>query len=311
MLVAIVGLAAAGACSGGASGPPATSSPTTEILGAPGSSAPATAGLPPDPDGLPTLTVVATEKDGRFQFDAADVVPAGPLGLELDNQGTQPHDVAVLRANPNVSRQQLAELLSGPAPEAVTAIAQFLGGSAAIAPNTKQTVALTLDPGDYFLASLYRGPDGRIGAAGGLYRSLTVVPDAPNAKGPASPESAGTVSITDDMVTLPPGFGLAGWYKVQDDGTQPHELTIVKLNDGVTADQLKAWLVATESGPSLQQAPFVLVGGSGALSPGNSDLIRVELGPGNYVAYCTMPNLAANSSPSYNQGAFLAFSRAE
>ena len=145
-----------------------------------------------------------------------------------------------------------------------------------------------------------------------MVRPLTVVPATPtrDAKPTKLPDDAGTVSITDAGVKLPAGFGLLGWYKVQDDGTQPHELTIVKLNDGVTADQLKTWLVTTESGPALQDAPYTLVGGSGALSSGRTDLVRLELGPGNYVAFCAIPNRAANSSPSYNQGVFFAFSRA-
>ena len=46
------------------------------------------------------------------------------------------------------------------------------------------------------------------------------------------------------------------------------------------------------------------------LDPGHSDSVRLDLGPGNYVAYSPMPDRSRGFSPGYAQGIFVPFTRA-
>jgi hypothetical protein len=291
--------------------PPASrAAPTAPTTATPGSTRPAPASLPADRDGLPTLQVVAREGD-TFSLDAPAAIPAGPVTVEFHNAGDQAHDLAVLRAAPGVEASQIADILGGPAPDAVGAVAVFRGGAGPVGAHGAQSVALDLEPGTYFLSSPLRGPDGRSGVVRGMRRPLEVVATAPTAgRPPKLPDATVSVSVADDGITLPNGFGLADWYRVANTGTQPHELAVAKVHDGVSIDEVKAWLRAVDAGPAPSAPPFDRLGGSATLSPGVNDLVRVELGPGTYIAYSSRLDRSKGSTPDFEHGLFVTFTRA-
>ena len=70
-------------------------------------------------------------------------------------------------------------------------------------------------------------------------------------------------------------------------GPQPHELTILKLENGYTADQLKAD-IASETGPA--GPPITDAGGIGALTKGLKGYVTVDLAAGDYALVCFVPD---------------------
>ncbi len=66
-------------------------------------------------------------------------------------------------------------------------------------------------------------------------------------------------------------------------GAEPHEVNIVRLNDGVTVAD---YLAGFETGPP----PGVPVGGVQAVLPGRSQRAVLDLDAGNYGFICFIPN---------------------
>ena len=81
---------------------------------------------------------------------------------------------------------------------------------------------------------------------------------------------------------------------VTNDGPQPHEATIVKLNDGVNVDTVKGMLSASPA-PSGPPA-WTNVGGSTGIAPGTKATMEVDLPAGNYAFICFIPDPATGKS---------------
>ncbi|MFN8491283.1 MAG: hypothetical protein U0350_27040 [Caldilineaceae bacterium] len=74
--------------------------------------------------------------------------------------------------------------------------------------------------------------------------------------------------------------------KMENDGKEPHQAQLARLNDGVTMAQFNA---ALKQGPDAMMPLVSFVGGPGVIDPGNQDVdITVNLQPGHYVALCFM-----------------------
>jgi plastocyanin len=70
-------------------------------------------------------------------------------------------------------------------------------------------------------------------------------------------------------------------------GTQPHELQLVRVKDGTTADQFVKDVLENESAPI---PDYVLgpAGGAGPTAPGATTTVTQKLDPGTYVYVCSM-----------------------
>lgn len=90
-----------------------------------------------------SLTVVA--KDYEFEGMPTEV-DAGEYGLMLDNQGTEWHEIIVMRKNDGVTASA-QELLAMPEEEAMTMASQV--GAAFAAPGKTSGTVVDLTPGDY------------------------------------------------------------------------------------------------------------------------------------------------------------------
>jgi plastocyanin len=77
---------------------------------------------------------------------------------------------------------------------------------------------------------------------------------------------------------------------VTNKGPQVHEATVVKLNEGVTVDQLRQAFTSTEapSGPP----PFSGAGGVAGISAGKTVSMDLDLQPGSYAYVCFVPDAA-------------------
>jgi hypothetical protein len=91
-------------------------------------------------------------------------------------------------------------------------------------------------------------------------------------------------------------------FRLTNDGQEPHHAQLARLNDGVTMEQLQQALQESE------QAAFALVtlaGGPGAIDPGQSTEVTVDLAPGQYVVLCFIPG--ADGVPHLAKGMIGAF----
>jgi hypothetical protein len=74
--------------------------------------------------------------------------------------------------------------------------------------------------------------------------------------------------------------GVQTW-QVINEGPQPHELLIMKLAEGKSVDDVWAYVESPQGAPPQ------------AINSGASGWLHLDLEPGNYVAYCFVPDPAS------------------
>lgn len=72
--------------------------------------------------------------------------------------------------------------------------------------------------------------------------------------------------------------------RITNAGTEPHEMTVLRLDDGATADDVSDALAAGAPPPG------TAVGGMQALLPGATQQLQLDLEPGEYAVICHVPS---------------------
>jgi plastocyanin len=268
-----------GACS---SSNTTTTSPTPPAA----SSHAATAASPTTAAGggpISTVSVNARE----YAYDAPDTIPAGLTRIRMQNVGQEDHQAQLLKLNAGVTLPQFqAALQKGP--DAALSIATAEGGPNAEKAGQASEAVQNLQPGQYVFLCFVPAPDGVPHLAKGMIKpvQVTAASPAPTAQLPsASNTVTGRDFLFEGLTTLPAGQATITFKNA---GTQPHEMTVVKLNPGVTLDQLKAAL--SSSAPPAGPPPFTSEGGMGGISPGETGQTTVNLTAGTYALICNIPD---------------------
>jgi hypothetical protein len=240
----------------------------------------------PTPTRAPTPAVKTVEIDAsEYAFSAPETLPAGLVTLRLVNHGHEPHHGQLLRLNDGVTFDQLTAALQQEG-EGALRLVSAEGGPGTIDPHGSSEVTLDLRPGTYALACFVAGPDGVPHLARGMLKPLQVTP--PSAAS-APPTVQGTFTLQDFSIdmpsTLPAGIST---YRVVNHGPQIHELNVVKLQPGKTAEDALAWDTAP-SGPP----PFESVGGMNGLTATGAGYMSLDMQPGTYLALCRVPDPAS------------------
>jgi hypothetical protein len=223
------------------------------------------------------LTVRATE----FEFEARDTVPAGLVRVRLENRGTIPHHLQLLRLEDGHTMDEVLE--HAERDELVLPGVRFVGGPAVPPANGTSEVLLDLTPGRYLMVCYM--PAGKMRHLQlGMVRQL-VVTSSPD---PSRDEIREDVRVGLDSYS----FQLAGEFRagrrvirVENLVTEPHEVDILRLLPGKTAEDLQAWL----RNDALPQ-PFEPAGGSMVLDKDEVSYATVDLKVGDYALVCLVPD---------------------
>jgi predicted lipoprotein with Yx(FWY)xxD motif len=223
-----------------------------------------------------------TIKGSEYMFTMPDQIQAGLVTINWENDGKEAHSAQFARLNDSVTADQFQAALKK-SPDGALPLVTLLGGPGTIDPGSKQSVVLDLPEGQYFVLCFVRDAKGVPHLAEGMIHQLKVVA-APNAAKPAEPKADSTVSLKDFAFALPQEIkaGAQTW-KVSNEGSQPHELRLIKLKDGKTEKDAIAFMQQPQG-----SAPFEAVGGMQALNQGKSAWAMLDLAPGNYVALCNV-----------------------
>jgi hypothetical protein len=245
-----------------------------------------------DTSALPEIAIDAAD----YSYTAPDAIPEGWVRVKLTNSGQEPHHVQFLRLNDGVTLDQFEEALKqgeGPA----MAMVRQMGGVGAIAPSLSAQAVLNLPAGEYVILCLVPSPSDHIAHhAKGMIKGITVQPA--NGAAAIEPKADLMVHMQDfayDMPDTLPAGPLA--IQVINNGPEAHELNIMRLADGKTADDVLRYLGAPDSPP-----PFTPVGGMNGLDKGLSGFAELNLTPGEYVAICNIPSPAAEGHPHFALG---------
>jgi uncharacterized cupredoxin-like copper-binding protein len=261
-----VGLALMAACS------PSESKPAADKPSVP----PAAAETATPDAGNSVVTVTATD----YAFDAPASIPSGPTTFRLVNRGKELHHVVLLKLAPGKTMEDLQKESKGDMPPAWV---ELVGGPNAVDPGGETQEFQVVEPGNYAMVCVIPGADGKPHMMKGMVRPISVT-------GTASTATAPNADVT--MTLKDYDFALSGAIKagervikVDNAGPQVHEVVLVKLAPGKSAQDFVAWAMKPEGPP-----PASARGGVSPMAPGHSGMIKANLTPGDYALICFVPD---------------------
>jgi hypothetical protein len=213
-----------------------------------------------------------------FAFEAPDSAPAGLTAIRLENRGHELHHLQLLRLADGHGFGELEDSIAagGRLPD----WAARVGG-----PNVPglqpSEVTLFLRQGTYAMICLIPSPtDGKSHFRKGMVHRLEVV--GPVTAGPRELGADLRLALDDytfrvDSV-LPAGRHLI---QVTNVGRRHHELVMFRLAPGKTPADLLAWAAKLVGPP-----PGVPSGGITGIAPGGTNVMNVDLVPGQYALLC-------------------------
>lgn len=232
-----------------------------------------------------TQSIVITAIDYTYSMPTTLTLHAGLVDLTLINNGTQPHQAQFARLNPGVIRDQIVEQLITKRDQAAAfSLLTFVGGPDTISAGDGQETILNLEPGEYVLLCLVTGSDGLPHIDKGMIHFLTV---ATSQSQEALPKADGEIVIHNHDYVLPESLLQARplTLQVQNQGTEPHELNIVRLNAGKNLQDILSFFRAPSGRP-----PFEEFGGMATLAAESSGWLKLDLEPGNYAVLSAIPD---------------------
>lgn len=249
-----------------------------------------TAAGEPDP---PVVHIVSSE----FAFEAPDVVPAGAVTFQLTNQGAEPHHAWIVRFEDGHDLADYLATVQGgsghaPAPDWVVDVG---GPMVMMAPGAVSDATIDLKPGIYAFVCHVPSPDGVTHLAKGMAKQFVVeeTSDTPA----AMPEADITVDLVDyAFVFMQPLESGPQRILFTNSSSQTHELVLWRLGEGVHVDDLIAWVYAMNGPP-----PGEVVGGVSGISPGEENLVTLDLSAGLYAATCFVPD-SGDGAPHTDHG---------
>lgn len=247
--------------------------------------APAAACAPAEA-GRATEPVVIEVGAMDYAFAVPETVRGGLVTIRLNNTGAEFHHAQLVRLDDGHTFAELAALLASGTHGPWPVWARQVGGPNAVEPGRSEESTLALPPGKYAFICLIPSPDGVPHFAKGMMKPFEVVAGTP----PVTPAQADLVMVLDDY-----SFSLSGALKpgrqtieVTNAAAQPHEVVLVTLEAGKTAQDLLEWIAGGEQGP----APGRFIGGVVGLDRGERNWITVDLARGNYALLCFFPDAA-------------------
>ncbi len=219
-----------------------------------------------------------------YSFEGPEQISPGWHAIQLRNEGAEPHHVQFARLNDGVSTDQFFSALREEG-EGWESLVTLNGGVSMTQPGTTNEALVDFtNPGTYVLLCFLPNAEGVPHLVMGMTGVLEVSGE-PN--GVAEPRADVEIHMKDFAYTLPASIqaGPTIW-KVVNDGPQPHEMTVVKLDDGVSVDDFVTYV--TQNGPA--DIPGTSLGGVQGLQEGLASYLSYDLEPGEYVVLCDVPD---------------------
>jgi hypothetical protein len=231
--------------------------------------------------------VVVTAAD--YSFSAPAEVPAGMTQLTIDNTGKELHHIALYRLAEGKGFEDFAAATasndgSEPLPEWVVPT----GGPNAAMPGARTSSFVDLEESYYVLLCGIPDAEGTPHFQLGMVRPLRVGPAGDTVA--EAPEPDATIQGTDFAFGLESSM-TAGDHVInfENNGQQPHELTLFKLDEGAEVMEIPAAFAPGGSG----RPPATAEGGVVEVAPGDAQSFPVALSAGRYGVLCFLTDPAS------------------
>jgi hypothetical protein len=224
--------------------------------------------------GASACDVSGSPKSGWVQVDFSnDGAQNQVMGLVLLKKGVTAEQVlAAVTSNDDAEFGKIAA-----SQDAISGLPELIG------PDQKTSTVTRLKRGHYGVFCVVPTASDE---QTDITASMVHVLDVSGAKSSRRPPTGRVTSITltDTAIGVPAGgLGRLVRAKVTNKGTTPHTFTLVKVSDGSTLDDVKAYFDALFStGPPAGDPPGVIVGGISDISPGATAYLVQTLAPGRY-----------------------------
>jgi len=234
-----------------------------------------------------------------FVFRAPAQLSAGLTTFRLENKGKEPHHAQLARLKDGTTLQQLQQATQRD-PNQALALLEFAGGPGVQPQGKTGEATVTLRQGQYVMLCFVAGADRVPHLAKGMVQPFQVgaASGAATAKQPKSDVEV----VTRDFAFQAPTTLKAGSHvvRVVNNGKEPHEMALIKLQQGKTLQDVFAWEQKPEGPP-----PFDFAGGFQAIDPAGTGWAKVELAKGGYALLCFVPSPANQGKPHTELGMVL------
>lgn len=256
--------------------------------------------------GQPPVVQVTAED---FEFDFPSEIPSGWTTFRFENAGEQEHFLYIYRLPDDVTFRQFREEAMGAfgrvwnayasgdldRAEAEAAFGEELpeyffteltpaGGVALTEPGETAQATVRLEPGTYVVECYVKTPQGTYHTERGMQQRLTVT-EASNGASPPEADVEITLSNYEIATTGELGAGthtVAVYVEENPEGFMPHDLNLVRLEEGTTVDEVVAWMDWMNLDQFRAPAPGYSLGGVEHLAAGRTAYFTVDLEPGPY-----------------------------
>ena len=228
--------------------------------------------------------VEAVAGDHTFALADDGPVSSGVVPIRLTNSGAEPHQVIVARLDDGKTVDDYLALIEAGDTLGADAMVTFAGGVNAVEPGATTEGWAELSPGTHVLVCFVPSPGGESHLHQGMISTIEVVDDGTPVAPPT--DVVGELTLSDYAIAFPEGGAPteSGVYGFRNDGTEPHEMILLRLKDGKTLGDASAYAAAGMVG----DAPYEHAGGAGVVAPGTTGYARLDLAPGAYIALCVI-----------------------
>lgn len=245
-----------------------------------------------------------------FEFDAPEQIPSGWTTIRFANEGEEEHFVLLWRIpddkgvadyrqevaarfesvwqqydSGELEREEVMEELGAQLPDWFLSEVVPSGGVALTEPGETRQATVNLAPGTYVMECYVKTPQGTFHVNRGMLRELLVTAEA---NGAPRPEADVEITLSNYEVAAPdelsPGVHtIAVHVDENPEGFLMHDLNLVRLEEGTSADEVGAWMDWMDLQQFRSPAPGHSFGGVEHMLAGSTGYTTVELTAGRYI----------------------------
>lgn len=219
-----------------------------------------------------------------YGFTGPDRIPAGMTTVQIINQGQDIHHIQLLQLLQGKTVEDFLAAMKAD-PNHFPAWVKFVGGPNAVLFGSNAVATMNLTEGNYVLVCLIPDKQGVPHVALGMQKPITVRGGKPTVV--SAPKAGLTIIQADYVFSMDrPVSAGSQTIHVRNQGTQPHEVVVVKLEAGASA---KDWAAAFEPGATAPP-PGIPIGGVVGVDQGDHAFFTAHFEPGQYGLLCFFPD---------------------
>lgn len=221
-----------------------------------------------------------TARDFALNINGSAALRPGAVTITARNSGRQAHGMVLVKLNDGVDTAQLVDALTNK-PNRITNLFTYVGGTSTLPKGASWTATTSFDEGNYAMLDVGASKGGRLNfTRPGEVQAFTVSGErVTTAAQPATAE----VSLYDYGINVPKAIPRTGRIKVENTGTDDHQLVFLPVKNAREARQIVRAFRTGRSTRTTYRPVEVLAPTSSA----TSTTVSYRLPRGAYIAYCS------------------------